>query len=552
MLDLTGANLVAYLIRVVKDAVARNPRFRNTLGEVTFASNNQINWGDTQILVKSVTTSGTRLSPDYFMCTQHGRAILAKVGDKEGSFVEWVTENDKTRRTPPAGTYYFNVDAVNEQTRDVNLTVRQYRWEQGSGKNAEGTIVTLRAGIDGRTLTASDAHAGDVDVNAFEKFLYLLTPTQQLVLTAPGPVTLTPNVDFWILRKQSAVVLDKTVGGTELVNIPPSLAPFTDIELFDQDQYQLRKNLDYTFQGPNWIVLSPFTPPGSTITATATVKMNPATTIPATNPENILHVNVGPNESLAPGQIFISTTSGDFHSATLDTNGDIIIPQLLQPGEGYRFEVRILTQDMTVVGKKYELNGFKKTVWDPKGGAPDANTPGPGAYKLDLDVNGNTIEAIPGLVLAIGDAVVKGDQCAVIVNPELTETYEVFGSKENLTFALDCRANDYQTASDVSELLKRELLVFRRQNMEADGITIFEATRDNQGEQRDPSGTAPRYTFTVTVSASADWKVFVPCITRMVSFEVTEGILTPDFLGKVSAVPRLQAFGAFQFIPSYA
>lgn len=552
MIDLTGANLVAYLLRVVKDAVIRNPRFKTTLGEVTFASNNQINWGDVQVLVKSVTTSGTRLSPDYFMCTQHGRAILAKVGDKEGSFVEWVTENDKTRNTPTAGVYYFNVDAVNEQTRDVNLTIRQYRWAQGSLNNAEGTIVTLRDGIDGTTLTATDAQAGAVSINAFNHFLYLLTPCAQLVLTAPGPHTLVPNVDYWILRKQSAVILQKTAGGQEFVNIPPSLFPYTDIQIFDQDQYELRKNIDYTFQGPDWIVLGNFTPPGSTLTATAKVKMNPATTIPATNPENILQIQVGPNESLASGQVLITTTSGDFNNALIGTDGNVLLPQLLQPGEYYRFEARILTQDQTVVGKKYELNGFKKTVWDPKAGGTDANNPAPGAFVLQLDSNGNSIEAIPGMVLAVGDAVVKGDQCAIIVNPDLTETYEVFGSKENLNFTLECKSNDFQTSSDISELLKRELLVYRRQNMEADGITIFEATRDNQGEQRDPSGTAPRYIFNVTVSASADWKVFVPCITRMASFEVNLSGLPTDFLGKINMVPRMQALGAFQFIPSYA
>ena len=48
MLDLTGANLIGYLIRVTKDIMNRNPRFRNTLGETTFATNNQINFGDVQ------------------------------------------------------------------------------------------------------------------------------------------------------------------------------------------------------------------------------------------------------------------------------------------------------------------------------------------------------------------------------------------------------------------------------------------------------------------------------------------------------------------------
>jgi len=101
-------------------------------------------------------------------------------------------------------------------------------------------------------------------------------------------------------------------------------------------------------------------------------------------------------------------------------------------------------------------------------------------------------------------------------------------------------------------LLKRELLIFRRENMEADGITIYEAPRSNVGEQRDPSGTAPRYTFTLSVKASADWKVFVPCVTRMVSFQVNESAYLPDYLGKkIVPSPRLVALKNFQFLPSY-
>lgn len=619
MIDLTGANLVAYILRVVQDAVIRNPRFRNTLGVVTFASNNQINYGDTQILVKSVTTSGTRLSPDYFMCTQHGRAILCKVGDKDGSFVEWVTENDKTRLTPKAGVYYFNVDAVDEQTRNVNLTVQQFRWEQGSFKNAEGTIIGLAPGIDGNALSAFDSANSNSIVNfvVSGQQLRLLTPTKRLVLkvtafshlwqashtfaigdiindaqggtphlqqvvsigasphqtgaslpvfdqaastTTDGNITwqdigivpqsvLVPNTDYWILRKQDTVVLQSAVGGQEIISVPTNV---TAVTFIDQDGYELRKDNDYAFQGPGFILLSAFTPKGATISARGTFKLDPSTN-DATNPENVISLNIGANESLASGQVTISATSGDYNSAAPDPlTGNITLPVLLLPGEYFRFEVRILTGNYTIVGKKYELNGFKKTRFDATAGAPDANTPGPGAYVLDLDANGLPVDPIPGMVLAIGDSVVKGDQCAVIVNPELTETYEVFGSKENLTFQLECKSNDYQTSSDISELLKRELLIMRRENMEADGITIFEATRENLGEQRDPSGTAPRHIFTVSVTASADWKVFVPCVTRMVSFEINENIYLDDFPGKLLAVPRMQAFGAFTFIPAYA
>jgi hypothetical protein len=131
-----------------------------------------------------------------------------------------------------------------------------------------------------------------------------------------------------------------------------------------------------------------------------------------------------------------------------------------------------------------------------------------------LHKNGRKMEMnkdlVPGLWLAIGDLVTKDDQVAIIVSPTWTETYEVFGSKENLSFTLEVKSNDLTTSSEISELIKHRLLVQARTNMEADGITIFEVGRDQQGEQRDLSGTAPSYSYMLNVSAAADWKTFIP------------------------------------------
>src|ERR1700674_1553180 len=110
MIDLTGANLVAYLMRMIRDVVERSPRWKNSLGEVTFPANTILRWNDVWVSITSVTTSGNRLSPAYFMCTQIGRAILAKVGDKDGQFIEWTREVDPAQKNPPAGVYSLNVD----------------------------------------------------------------------------------------------------------------------------------------------------------------------------------------------------------------------------------------------------------------------------------------------------------------------------------------------------------------------------------------------------------------------------------------------------------
>jgi hypothetical protein len=652
MIDLTGANLVAYLLRVIKDIVDRNPRFKETLGEVTFPANTMMKWKDAWVSVTSVTTSGTRLSPNYFMCTQIGRAIMAKVADKNGQFIEWTRETDKTRLTPDAGVYYINVDFFDDRTRDLGLTVQKYRWVEGKLKQAVGSIVYFRPGIDLTTLSMSDAATSNPVQfvpynNSLGGFAYLITPCQTLTVTyATGPhagTRLSPLIDFWYQRVQSVAIASPTKGGSELVSIP---SPYVSVNFTDQNGYQLREFIDYNFQGPQWIVLQQLSPPGATIYANMLVKLNPYDTV-GTNPENILQVNMTPTETLAPNQVFIHTPAGTFTNPTVNSDGTLTLPQLLQPGDWLRWEVRIDSGQVQASAKKWELNSLNivnpttiqytkldkegkqqpvPTKWVlsqgptlpdgvaqasagepvPYNGTPvpitattiyegvltvtAANAYQPGDQVLlggtaEEFLNGSTVTVatstpsqftapfarpnyvnnadagtarglpqlvFPGLRLAIGDNVVVGDQCAIIVSPSLTETYEVYGSKENLTFTLEVKANDMQTSSNLAEMIKQELLVMRRTNTEADGLTIFEVTRSFVGTARDLSATAPSYVNTVSVTASADWKVYVPKVTRLVSLEINE-VLTvqTDFQGQLQMAPRLEAFGAASFIPYY-
>lgn len=541
MLDLSGANLIGYLLRIIRASVATNPRFNQTLGQVTFQSDNFIKYGDTQITIRDVNTSGNRMSPDYFVCNQYGRALVAKVEGKAGTFIEWINEVDPTGATPEAGVYYLNIDAVSDQTSDIDLTVEKYRWVQGTYYNAVGSIVYLRTGIDGTTLTAKDTTTGAViPITTFSSYLYLLAPTQQLQLYDSSNTPLTPLTDYWYERLVPEVIIQSTAGGAEVANIP---TPWVSFTLVDQTGYELRKGIDWNFYGTNFIQLSASTPPGSTITANVIRKVDPSSTV-GTHPENILQTGVLPNETLAPGQIFIHTTENDYYTATVNSDGTVTLPTLLTPGEWLKWEVRIASGQTTCRGKKFSVNGFYDTYLDSSNQVQFITDP----------VTGLRTETLPGLAIAIGDSVVVGDQVAIIVSPTTTETYDVYGSKENLNFTIDVRANDLQTASDISELLKQQLLVYRRTNMEANGVTIFEAPRSFRGTQRDSSGTAPTYTYSLSVSAMADWKVFVPKVTRLVSFIITDTASLPDFQGKLQLPARVQTLGEtkFQFLKWYS
>lgn len=541
MIDLTGANLIGYMLRVIREIVAKNPRFNSTLGQVTSQSNNMIQYGDTQVTVRDTSASGNRLSPDYFMCNQYGRALVAKVENKEGSFIEWTNETDKTGATPEAGVYYLNVDAVDEKTNDIDFTVQKFRWVEGKYNNAKGSIAYLRQGIDGTTLTAKDLATDlTVPINGFTTFVILQVPTETLQLYDANNNALVPMVDFWYQRPVPVVIIPSTAGGPEVANIP---IPWVSFTLTDQDGYELRQGTDWNFFGLNFVQLSTWSPVGSTITANVIAKIDPST-VSGTDPENILQVGVQPNESLAPGQVFIHTNRHDYSNATVNPDGTVTLSNLLQPGDSLRWEMRIASGSVTCRGKKFALNGLYETYKDAQGNVQFTTDP---VTKLRTEI-------IPGLSIAIGDSVVVDDQAAIIVSPTTTETYEVYGSKENLNFTIEFRANDLQTASDLSELVKQYLLVQRRQNMEADGITIFEAPRSYRSAQRDGSGTAPTFTFSLAVSAAADWKVFIPKITRVASFEINDTMYLPDFQGKLQMAPRVQALGntRFQFLRWYS
>src|SRR5277367_6004228 len=137
MIDLTGASLVAYLLRIIRDVAGRHPRYRKALGEVTFSTgtprngSNMIQFGDVQVIIKEVSSDGGQLSPDYFMTTQHGRAILAKVEDKDGLFVEFVREVDPGYNVLDPGVYYLNVNSVDESTRVVEILLQKFKWREG-------------------------------------------------------------------------------------------------------------------------------------------------------------------------------------------------------------------------------------------------------------------------------------------------------------------------------------------------------------------------------------------------------------------------------------
>lgn len=513
---MTGMALASYLLRVAKDVVARSPRFRRALGDVSLSSSNQIGFGNVQILVRDVTSDGARQSPDYFICTTTGRAILTQIEDKDGTFIEWLAETDATRATPAAGVYYFNVDSVDEGSSEVGLTMEAYKWYEGRIHNAAGTRIGLAPGINGTSLTVSDPSQPDVGVSvqAATDHLYLLSTVGSLLIKDELGNPLAPMTQFWVEASKTEVLLASTVFGVQTASIP---ADYITFSLVDQDGFTLRPNQDYTFLSAKQVRLSPWTPSGGTISVQGTIKLDPTVAANLLATENILPLTLQPGETLVPSQVFVSTQEGSHIQVTPKDDGTIVLPAPLPPGGWCTYEVRVLV----------------------------------GQSQLTTHKNAVNKDILPGLRIAIGDQVVVGDQCAIIISPSVTETYRVYGGKPAINFSLEVKANDPTTSDELAKALMRELLYNRRDILESDGLSLFEASSSLTSGSRDDSGTALTYSTTLSFSAAADWRVFEPLVTRITSFNVTTTPNNDTFRGRLVAAQRFHSLQTSGFIPNY-
>jgi hypothetical protein len=520
--NLTGNHLAAYMIRVIRDIVARNPRFRKSLGEVSLTANNQVSYHDVQCVVRDITSQGVRLSPNNFICTQLGRAIIAKIKDKDGSFFEWGEEIDPTLATPIAGVHLFNVDSVSEVDRTVTFTVEDYKWYQGLIPVSKGSRIQFAPGVLTSGLSLTNGEDAPLDIVAGENFAYLTSNADSVTAMAQfgligygngGYGLLTYPDDYWIEKETSDILIPSTVGGTQMATIPGKYRAF---KIVDQDDFELRKGIDYTVNGAT-ITLSKWTPTGQTLSVVGTIKADPMDSTQIMNSENTLKFRVLPGEELVTSQTFISTQEGDNVPFTAHPDGTVTLNAPLPPGGWCRYEARVRVGQRKVTAKK-------------------------------MAVNTNLVD---GMRIAIGDSVIPGDQCAVIVSPAVCETYQVFGSKDNVSFSLDIKANDPATVSDLAELILNETLIFRRDAFEGDGVTLLEASRSSTQNSRDNSGTAPGWISTLQYSVLADWRVYKPLVNRIVDVNLTAEPKLADYPRDFSLSERYSAIGANGFLPDY-
>lgn len=522
MLDLTGENLVTYLLREIKDIVSRNPRFRNLGGDAIIQTPNLIAWNDLQVEISTIQASGNRLSPDYFMCTQYGHAILAKLENKNGTFVEWVQELRNVEQNeagvmtyPEPGVYYLNVDSVNEATREVELTMDKYTWVNVKTEFGTGSKIYFAPSVAVNTVTPVD---DSIQYTIRGNTMYILSYTTEQPIRLQTPSgELTPGTQYWYDAITQHVLTEATVTGLQDIDIP-----HTGLQaISDQNGFVLRDGIDYKWVAADRIRLGLSTPPGYKLTGTFIEKVNPTDSIVMSS-ENCLNFSVGPEEALTEGQVSIRSTDGSIYTETdltIAGDGSVWFNALIDKGEVRTGEVRVSAGQSTVTAKKLAQNPH----------------------------------IIPGLMVGIGDEVEVGDQVAILVSPDVTETYEVYGSKENVSFTINIRANDRLTASEIATSIRSTLLIKNRFNMESNGLTIFEISKSSAVEQKGQSGVATTTTYSLAATAAADWEMYVPLTTRIGYIDIeVQSAPALSWPNNPEILPRMSMMGRNQFVLNYS
>jgi hypothetical protein len=515
VVELTDINLDSFLIRELRSVVAKHPRFRELGGEIGSYFATMMRYNDLEIIIKNPTSDGNRLSSDHYMATQQGRVVAAKLEDKDGLFIEHIQEIDKTLKDPESGIYYFNLDSVDEANRSVVITCEKMKWVYGKVTNAVGTFIKLNAAIPSTDVGVRNMNAGEycvandrIYINVYKDIvsLYRISNDSNLI----------PLVDYWVELHEEPTITEATVSGVQVLKLPDT--SYIQFEVVDQDDYILRRDLDYRISGSD-IVLSNWTPANQKLRMVGTFKRDPNAAGYIAS-ENSINFELVPGQTIQTEQ-FKAVASGKtytYSDLVTGLDGRWYLNPLLQPGDNMSWECRV---DL-------------------------------GQFEIKATKNALNVNFLPGIMVVIGDKTVVGDQSAMIVYPYVNETYEIYGSKENIRFDIDIRTNDMRTSSEIAGLIKEYLLVSGRERMETCGLTIYEASRSTNSEEKDGSGILSTQTVTLSISAAADWEVKKPLVTRLDTIDIENVSFDYSYPNKrVSINPIGTTYGSSRFLTSY-
>mgnify|MGYP006928162489 CR=1 FL=1 len=120
-------------------------------------------------------------------------------------------------------------------------------------------------------------------------------------------------------------------------------------------------------------------------------------------------------------------------------------------------------------------------------------------------------QAIPGVVLAFGRRVEKGDQLAVVVQSLRSPSALEYGGKWELSLDIDVVARDVYSQQEIADMTVMFLWGILRSRLALQGIEITEVGLGGESEEvYDEAGDDYFYNASLTLTCQTDWGIHVP------------------------------------------
>lgn len=139
------------------------------------------------------------------------------------------------------------------------------------------------------------------------------------------------------------------------------------------------------------------------------------------------------------------------------------------------------------------------------------NHPGESTENVPVEPYSSNNTAIPGVILAFGHQLEKGDKMAVVVHPTLVDAASAYGGKTSLSVDMEVITRDATTREEISDLLLMYLFVERKEDLAEEGIVLEDVSFGGESEEV-YDAQAENYWFlsSFSVSVEADWEMHVP------------------------------------------
>jgi len=120
-------------------------------------------------------------------------------------------------------------------------------------------------------------------------------------------------------------------------------------------------------------------------------------------------------------------------------------------------------------------------------------------------------KTLPGVIMAFGKRARVGDKVAVVVYPDRVDVAKAYGGKWEVSFELDCVAQDPMAMEEISDFAMMTLWADKKPLLENEGIEIIDLSMSGESEEpMDETGDIYMYTASLSLQLRADWEVHVP------------------------------------------